>query len=886
MRWLQRLFHKSQAAKELDKELRFHLEQQIVDDVAAGIDPQEARRRAQLSLGGIERVKEEVRDSHWEAYIEDCFRDFRYALGSLRKDSSMSLVAIFALALGICASTVVFSVVYNVFVHALPYKDFNRSVVFELRNLVSEGGWKGRNYFFAEEVRAFREKNRVFEDMIAHEGIRPLYDNGKYVRYWPFGQIVSANTFDYLGVAPLLGRAITLEDGKPSAPLIFVMSYRLWKRDFAGDPRILGKTFILNGKSRTLVGIMPPQFHAFDASFWMPDNPGNGSRDTLAGGAQLIGRMKPGVTVKMAAADLNVIGHEMPRNAAAFFPEKFAIVPHRWLDSLIGNFRQALYALLAAVFPLVLIACTNVANLLLARATTRERELAMRATLGATRGRLVRQLLTESFILAGIAAGAGCVLAYFVLKAAVALIPAGTLPEETVIQLNAPVLMLCVGITVLTAVLCGLAPALHVWSSDLQPRLTGSAKGSGGSIRHGRLRSGLVVSEVALSMVLLIGAGLLLRSFFVLTRVDLGFDPQNILYFRLELPQTYNTDVPGSPQKNNELTRQLLERVRALPGVKDVSECIEPPPLQDGWSDTIIPGRPHTERWETRVESVSDGYLEMLGLPLIRGRYINQDDVSAARYVMVINEAFARQFFPNLNPIGHKVKLEVLDRPFLAAPHDTYFEIVGVVRSYKMRNEESRTWESIPDVFFPYSVQGYSWRTYLARTEVDPNSLWKSIEQEVRSLDPSLGIAATGTLEGALKEFYRAPKFELVTFAAFATAGLLLVEIGIFSVMAYTVSLRTHEVGVRMALGAQQPNILRLILLHGFRCIALGSFLGLFASYVFSRFLTSQISGVSATDPWTFAVVTALVVSVGLGACLLPARRAASVDPVIALRYE
>jgi putative ABC transport system permease protein len=885
MRWLPRLFNKSRVEREIDAELRFHLEQQTADYVTQGIDLKEAQRRAQMSLGGLQRVKEEVRDSHWETYIENFFRDFRYALRTLRKDPRMSLVAIFALALGICAATVVFSVVYNVFVHALPYKDFNRSVVFVMRNLTNEGGWKSRNYFFADEVRAFREKNNVFEEMIAYNGIRPLYDNGKYVHYWPFGQIVTANTFDYLGVAPLLGRTIEPEDGKPGAPLVLVMNYRFWKRDFACDPKIVGKTFILNGTPRTLVGIMPPQFNAFNASFWMADNPGNG-KDTLAGGAHLVGRMKPGVSLKQAAADLDVIAHEMPRTAAAFFPEKFAIVPQRWLDSLIGDFKEALYALLGAVFLLLLIASTNVANLLLARATTRERELAMRATLGATRGRLIRQLLTEGFILAATAAGTGCALAYFVLKVAVTLVPAGRLPDETVIRLNAPVLALSVGVTVLTAVLCGLAPALHVWRSDLQPRLTGSAKGSGGSVRHGALRSGLVISEVALSIILLIGAGLLLRSFFVLTHVDLGFDPQNIFYFRLELPQTYNTDVLGSQQKKNALTRQLLERVAALPGVTAVSECIEPPPLQDEWSDTIIPGRPHTERWETRMESVSENYLPMLGLPLIRGRLISKDDVSVGRYVIVANEAFARQFFPNQDPIGRKVKLEVLDRPFLAAPHDTYFEIVGIVRGYQTRNQESRTWESLPDAFFPYSVQGYSWRTYLARTAVDPNSLWKSIEQEVRSLDPTLSIAATGTLEGALKEFYRGPQFELVTFAAFAAAGLLLIVIGIFSVMAYTVSLRTHEVGIRMALGAQQRNILQLIVLSGFRIIALGTALGLSAGFALTRFLTSQISGISATDPWTFAAVALLVVSVGLAACLLPARRAASVDPVIALRYE
>jgi len=468
----------------------------------------------------------------------------------------------------------------------------------------------------------------------------------------------------------------------------------------------------------------------------------------------------------------------------------------------------------------------------------------------------------------------------------VALIPAGTLPDESVIRINGPVLLLSMGATIVTTILCGLAPALHVMRSDLQPRLTGSGKGVGGSFRHGKLRAGLVVSEVALSILLLIGAGLLLRSFFVLTRVDLGFDPKNVLYFELNLPRTYNTDVPGSREKKNELTRQLLDRLRAMPGVISVAESNQHPPLMYEWSDIVIPGRPHAERWETRFESVSEGYFQILGLPLVRGRFLSGDDVTVARDVMVVNQAFAREYFPNEDPIGHKVKLVFLDRPFLDAPHDTYFEIVGIVRDYKTRNHENPAWESFPEVFFPYSVQGYSWRTFMARTAVDPNSLLKNVGQEVRALDPAVRIAESGTLEGALREYYRGPQFELATLAAFAVTGLLLVVIGIFSVMAYTVSLQTHEIGVRMALGAQQTNILRLVLVKGFRLVTVGILLGLLASYVLTRFLASEISGVSTTDPWTFVAVVAIVVLVGLAACLLPARSAARVDPVVALRYE
>ncbi|PYT34274.1 MAG: hypothetical protein DMG58_05295 [Acidobacteria bacterium] len=600
-------------------------------------------------------------------------------------------------------------------------------------------------------------------------------------------------------------------------------------------------------------------------------------------------RAKPGVNVQAAGADLDAIAHRYQKaNPGGPFPlpEKFAIVPQTLLDSLIGGFKKTIYGLLAAVLLLLLIACVNVANLLLARATARDREMAMRSTLGASRARLIQQLFTESFVLAAVASITGCALAYFALRIVVALIPAGTLPEETLIHMNAPVLLLALGITLLTTILCGLAPALHTMRGDLQPRLTGSGKGVGTTFRHGKLRASLVIGEVALSIILLIGAGLVMRSFLLLTRVDLGFDPQNVLYFRLSLPKAYNTDVDVTREKKNALTRQILDRLRDLPGVISVSESIEEPPLQDEWSDTIIPGKTHTERWQTTLESVSEGYFQMLGLPLIRGRLFSEDDVSAARQVMVVNQAFVRHYFPNEDPLGRRVKMDVLDRTFLDAPHDTYFEIIGVVRDYKTRNFDNPAWEALPQAFIPYSVQGHSWRTYMARTALDPALLLRTVGQEVREIDPNVGISASGTLEGSLRAFYRGPQFELVTLGSFATIGLLLVTIGISSVMVYTVSLRTHEIGIRMALGAQHRNILRLVLLNGLRLVAGGILIGLLASYALTRFLASEISGVSTTDTSTFAAVIALILLVGLAACLLPARHATQTDPLVALRYE
>jgi putative ABC transport system permease protein len=817
-----------------------------------------------------------------ETHLESLACDFRYALRNLRKSRRFSLIAILALALGIGATTVMFSVIYSAVVDALPYKNFQRSVVFKIQNLANVGGWKGRDFFLPDETRAFREQNHVFEETIAYNGIRLQYDDGKSTRYWPMGAMVTTNTFEFLGVAPLLGRTFSQEDGRADAPPGFVMNYHFWQSQFGGDPKILNTIFILNGKPTTLVGIMPQRFNVFRANFWLPMSAGRSE-------GSVMGRLKPGVSLQAAGADLDAIAHRYQKaNPGGPFPlpAKFAIVPQTLLDSLIGGFKKTLYGLLAAVLLLLLIACSNVANLLLARATAREREMAMRSTLGASRARLIQQLFTESFVLAAVASIAGCALAYFALRIVVALIPAGILPEETVIHMNAPVLLLALGITLLTTILCGLAPALHIMRGDLQPRLAGSGKGVGSTFRHGKLRAALVIGEVALSIVLMIGAGLLMRSFLILTRVDLGFDPKSVLYFRLSLPKAYNTDVDVTRQKKNALTRQILERLRALPGVTSVSESNEEPPLQDEWSDTIIPGKPHVERWQTTLESVSEGYFQMFGLPLIRGRFFSEDDVRAARLVMVVNQAFVRRYFPAEDPLGRRVKMEVLDRTFLDGPHDAYFEIVGIVRDYKTRNFDSPAWEDRPEAFIPYSVQGHSWRTYMARTVLDPTLLLKTVGQEMRAIEPNAWISTSGTLEGSLREFYRGPQFELVTLGSFASIGLLLVTIGISSVMIYTVSLRTHEIGIRMALGAQQRNILQLVLLNGLRLVAAGILIGLLASYALTRFLASQISGVSTTDPSTFAAVIALILLVGLAACLLPASRAAQTDPLVALRYE
>src|SRR5229473_2334188 len=581
MGWLHRLLRRPLMEKRLDAELRFHLEQRVRDFVASGMDQEEARRRAHLAFGGLEQVKQDCRDARIENHIEDFLRDLQYALRSLAKDRRFALIAIFALALGIGATTVMFSVLYNVVFDPFPYRDFQHSVTFEMRDLASASNDFTRNHYTIPEFLAIRDQNRVFEDIIGNYQLDVLYSDGKGTR--PLrGGYVTPNGFDFLGVPPLLGRVFSAGDTKPGAPFVFMMNYRLWQTQFGGDPKILGTMFFLNGKPRTLVGIMPQRFNGYDASVWLPLrlNPdGDGTSFPVKDPTVIwaLARLKKGVTLQAAASDLDAIMHRLAQaNPGELYPSRFKVVTRTLLDFVVGDFKSTLYALLAAVFLLLLIACSNVGNLLLARATVREREIAVRASLGASRGRLIRQLLVESFALAIAACVAGCLLAYIGLKGLVAIIPRGPIPEETVIGLNPVVLLFALAIAVLTTLICGLAPALHAVRGNLQLRMTSSGKGAGGGFRHGKLRGSLVIAEVALSIVLLTGAGLLMRSFFTLTHVDLGFNPERMLYTRIvpAVDDRYDTAV-----KKKLFFEQILQRVKAVPGVINATVSLSMPPL-------------------------------------------------------------------------------------------------------------------------------------------------------------------------------------------------------------------------------------------------------------------------------------------------------------------
>jgi putative ABC transport system permease protein len=814
------------------------------------------------------------------------WQDLRYAVRSLRKDRRFTLLAVLALTLGIGSATIIFSAIYGVLINTFPYQDARHLINFKIHEASFIPG-SGRSFYTIPEFLDFREQNHVFTDMNGGFGgfgnTKILYSTGDGTVEFNGGYL-SANSFEFFGVSPLLGRLPTPEDTKPGATPVFTMSERLWHRQFNGDPNILGKSFTLNGVPRTLVAIMPPRFRPGwnEILIPFPLDKGQIANDPTFANEFVwpLGRLKPGISLKAAAADLDVVAHNLAKIYPKEYPKEFGVTTWTLADAALGPFRELLYPLIAAVLLLLLIACSNVANLLLSRATARDKEIAIRASIGASRGRLIRQFLVESSVLAGAGCASGCVLAYVGIKWLVPFIPYYYFPQEAVIELNPAVLLFSLAVTVFTTVLCGVAPAIHAFRGELQSRLVGASKGSGGGFRHGKLRAALVVSEVALAIVLLAAAGLMVRSFFKLTHVDLGFNPQRIFIAQVTLPKRrYDT-----PAQRKPFYQQFLQRVSTVPGVIAAAESISRPPYGGAISEVNILGKTHSEKWNVMLDACTEGFPQVLGLQVLRGKFFSEADVISARHVVVINRAFARKYFGNDDPIGQQLKFGLLDM-IPDVPHDASFEIVGVVSD--VSNAPRLQEPPMPQGYIPDSVLGFVSATILARTTIDPASVVATIHQQLWAVDSDAVLFDPGSLDALLnKDEYAFPHFELIVLGAFSTIGLVLTAIGVFSVMAYSVSLQTHEIGIRMALGAQKGNILVMVLRNGLNLIVIGVTIGIFASLALTRFIASQLSGVKPTDPWTFGTVGVIIFAVGAAACFFPARRATQVDPLVALRHD
>jgi putative ABC transport system permease protein len=648
-----------------------------------------------------------------------------------------------------------------------------------------------------------------------------------------------------------------------------------------GDPAIVGNSFVLNGVPTTLVGIMPARFAKQAADVYKPvvldrADPSGSQRYYV-----LQARLKPGVTLAQAESHIGVIAQGIAKQYPKEYPEKFTVKVVSWVDNLVGQFRTTLYTLAAAVGLLLLIACSNVANMLLSRASAREKEMAIRASIGASRRRLVQQMLVESLLLALMGAAVGCLFAYVGLQgivAALAAIPGGRIPREAVIRLNEPVLLFSLGVAVLTSFVFGLVPALQTARRDLVEPLRDAGKGASGASRRGRFGKALVVAEVALSLVLLAGAGLLMRSFVKLQTVDLGFNPENVLYARLPLPRQYET--AAAKQR---LFSQLLDRVQALPGVVAASPTISLPPYGGIRSEIEIPGKTHAEKWEALYQLASEGYFTTLGRPLLRGRLLSEADVVGARKVAVVNRALVEKYFGQEDPLGRQLTLKHLATLPQHKGEDMTFEIIGVVTDAKNQGPQDPVQ---PEAIIPDGITRAFDRGLLVRTAGPPMAMLNDVRREIWAVDRNIALTQIGSLTDSLQFSYAEPRFGVMVLGIFAGVGLVLVALGVYSVIAYTVSRQTHDIGIRLALGATRGDVLRLVLGSGLGLVGVGIGIGLLGSLAATRVLSHQLFGVAPHDVPTLLSVVAVVIAAGLAACYFPARRAMRVDPMVALRSE
>ena len=805
-------------------------------------------------------------------------RDLRYAVRSLGQSRAFTLLAVLTLGLGIGAATTIFSVIQNVLLDPYPYAHTDRNVSLLIQD-TSRPRSGGRAFFRVGELLDYQEQIHSFEEVIAAGFEDVLYSTGEGTEQLS-GALMSGNNFSFLGIPAALGRTLTPEDSLPGAPPVFVLSHRAWANRFGADPGIVGRSFVLNGVPTTLVGVMPPRFHKMAAEVYKPLWLDRASSEQRRSFYRLQARLRPGVTREAAEAEANVVAGRVAKLYPDEYPKQYRVEVATWADSIVGQFKTTLYTLAAAVGLLLLIACSNVANMLLGRGTAREREMAIRASLGATRARLVRQLLVESLLLALLGAVVGCGFAYLGLPALVGAIPEGLIPREAVIRLNLPVLLFSLLVAVVTSVVCGLVPALRLARNDLVDPLKDSGKGGGGGYRARRLNGALVTAEVALSLVLLAGAGLLMRSFVELQTQDLGIRPEHVLNARLPLPR----GAYASPAAKQQYFEQVLNRIRVLPGVVSASVASSVPPFGGIRTEVDAPGRATGERWDAIYQLCTEGYFETLSLKLRRGRLLTPVDVAGARRVAVVNETLGRRFFGTDDPVGRTIELKMLrtlsDTP-VASP---VFEIVGVVADARNQGPQD---EIVPEAFIPHSVTSAFERGILVRTEGPPLAIVNDVRRAIWSVDRSVAVAQVASLGDLLAQFsYAEPRLVLVILGVFAVTGLVLVALGIFSVTAYAVSRQTHEIGIRMALGAGRGDVLRLVLRTALRLVGSGVVLGVIVSLGATRALAHQLFGITPYDPATLSAVALLVLGVGFLACYVPARRASRVDPTVALRYE
>lgn len=813
--------------------------------------------------------------------METLWQDIRYGARMLMKSPSVSIVATIALALGIGANTAIFSVVNAVLLRPLPFphsetlmsvfeKDQTRGVV--------RGSYSYPNFF------DLRDQNHVFEHVAAyHDNDLIMTGRGEPVRLT--GGVVTADLFPVLGVSPILGRTFSPDEDKPTETgRVVVLSERLFASRFNSDASILNKQMILDGQSFTIIGVMPHGFEfpiqndPLDLWTTIADDAAGKSPITAQRGAhflRVIGRLKSGVSEAQAQAELDTIAGRLEQQYPDTNTHKGIRVESALL-ALVGDVRPALLILLGAVACVLLIACANVANLLLARAMTRHKEMAVRSALGASRLRVVRQLLTESVLLSLIGGLLGLGLAVWWSDLLIAL-GKNDIPRAIQVGMDWRVLGFTLGVSLLTGLIFGLVPALHLSKTELNESLK-EGRGAGAGAGRNRIRGVLVVAELAIAVVLLVGAGLLIQSLWRLQHVSPGLQPQNVLTFNVSLP-----DARYSSEKQAGFYRDLVTRLGTLPGVQSASAVLPLPLSGDRFGISFqIDGRPVAPKDEPSADMfvTEPNYFRTMGIPILRGRDFEDRDEHKSIPVIIVTDAFAKQYFPGENPIGKRMKpgISTWDEE-----KSTMREIVGVVAD--IRNRALNT-EPKPAYYLPQSQVPFTQLIVVLKTTGDPGSLITSVTREVRSMDQELPVFSVKTMEQYISESVAAPRFNTTLLSIFAAVALVLTIIGLYGVMSYSVAQRTNEIGIRMALGAQTSDVLGLIVKQGIVLVLIGLALGMAGALALTRLLASLLFGVTTKDPITFVAIAALLSIVALLACFIPARRATKVDPMVALRYE
>ncbi|HYV83180.1 MAG TPA: ABC transporter permease [Pyrinomonadaceae bacterium] len=806
-------------------------------------------------------------------------QDVRYAFRMLLKRPGFTVIVVLTLALGIGANTTIFSAIDAVLLNPLPYKNPERLlVVWETNKQLGPEMWD-RNEAAIGNFLDWRSHNQIFDQLGA------LFDTDMNLTGVGEPQrikscVVTTNFFQVLGVQPMLGRSFLPEAETPGSPFTVIISHDLWERQFGSDPNIINKSLTLNAHQVAVIGVMPPGFELqFPTSkhvdMWVPmiiDVGDPDYHDRNNNFLYTLGRLKQGVSPEQAQTEMSLIASQLQQQYPETNAEKgVRVVPLQ--KQLVGNVESYLYMLFAAVGFLLLIACTNVAGLLLSRVTARHREVAIRIAVGASRWRLIRQLLTESVILSALSGLFGLLLAYGGVKLLLALTPSDV-PRLHEIGLHVPVFLWTLTISIATGVLFGLAPAIQASRPDLNQSLKeSSGRNPGGS----RLRNLLVVSEVAVALLLLVGAGLMTKSFVRLQQVDPGFEPANVISMNIALP----TSKYRGPQVNN-FYDQLFERVKNLPGVKSVAG-INPLPLSNSNVSYrfVVEGAPFVplaDRPYAGVRVVTPGYFQTMNIRQLKGRAFTEQDRENTPYVTVINEALASRYWPNQDPLGKR--LGILDEE---SGKQEWREIVGVVGNVRHKALEI---EVMPEAYFPYKQSPQNFMSLVVRTASDPSSLVAAIRSQVLSVDKDQPVSDVMTMEQRVARSVASRRFVMLLLGSFSVLALGMAAVGIYGVMAYLVIQRTQEIGIRMALGAQKRDVLKLVVGKGMALALIGAAIGLVASLFLTRLMRSLLFEVTPTDGLTFVIVSVVLLTVALLACYIPARRATRVDPLVALRYE